>query len=189
MRSTTGATARGSTAQATLEWVRQMHGVETLERILQALPPDARHPLSSVRTTDELPYELLVALWRAADRELGASHPRWMEEAGAFAIRSIGQRLYAGLLHKGSPLEFLTQSIFPIRLYYSPGDMVLVEAEPGRAVMRLVGFEVIDALFCRRQVGGITCAIELAGGKDVRVEHVRCSEEGDAFCEWEVRWA
>jgi predicted hydrocarbon binding protein len=31
--------------------------------------------------------------------------------------------------------------------------------------------------------------LELAGGKDVRVMHVRCEHEGDAFCEWELRWS
>ena len=173
MRSTTSALARGSTAQATIEYVRRVHGEQALDRVLRQLAPDVRDRLLGVHTTDDLPYETLVALWRAAEAELGAEHPRWMEDAGAFSIRSLGQQLYGGLLHKESPLEFLTQPVFPTRLYYSPGDMRLVEVEPGRGVLRLVGFDVVDVLFCRRQTGGIGSAIELAGGADVRVSHVR----------------
>jgi predicted hydrocarbon binding protein len=30
--------------------------------------------------------------------------------------------------------------------------------------------------------------VELAGGVDASVRHVRCAGEGDAFCEWELRW-
>ena len=41
---------------------------------------------------------------------------------------------------------------------------------------------------CRRQTGGLLRAVELAGGATPSVRHVRCSVEGDAFREWELRW-
>ena len=188
MRSTTTAVARGSTAQATLEFIRRAYGAEALDAILARLAPESRTRICTAATTDELPYEALVALWQAADAALGRAHPRWMEEAGAFAIESLGQQLYAGLLRKTSPVEFVTQSVSLFRLDYSPGDIVPVEVEPGRAVLRLIGFEPIGPLFCRRQTGGLIRATELAGGRQVRVTHVRCEHEGDAFCEWEIRW-
>jgi hypothetical protein len=112
-----------------------------------------------------------------------------MEQAGAFAIDSLGQQLYGGLLRKSSPMEFITQSVSLFRLYYAPGDMVPVELEGSRAVARLVDFPAIGPLFCRRQTGGLRRATELAGGKQVRVTHVRCEHEGDAYCEWELRWS
>jgi hypothetical protein len=55
-------------------------------------------------------------------------------------------------------------------------------------VLRLVGFDPADRTFCRRQTGGLLCSIQLAGGTQGSVRHVRCSVEGDAFCEWELRW-
>jgi hypothetical protein len=182
------ALARGSTAVTTLDFVRRTYGAERLESILATLEPRQRTQLVSAMTTDELPYEVLLAFWRAADAALGREHPRWMEEAGAYAIDSLGQQLYSGLLHKASPAEFLTQSVSLFRLYYRPGDIVPVEVEPGRAVLRLIGFDAIGPLFCRRQTGGLIRASELAGGRDVRVKHVRCVHEGDLYCEWELRW-
>jgi predicted hydrocarbon binding protein len=55
-------------------------------------------------------------------------------------------------------------------------------------VLRLVGFEHGSPFFCRRQTGGLAQAVAIAGGERPRVRHVRCALEGDAFCEWELRW-
>jgi hypothetical protein len=55
-------------------------------------------------------------------------------------------------------------------------------------VLRLVGFDHASPIFCRRQTGGLRQAVALAGGENPRVKHVRCVLEGDAFCEWELRW-
>jgi hypothetical protein len=32
-------------------------------------------------------------------------------------------------------------------------------------------------------------ALALAGGEQPQVRHVRCAVDGDAFCEWELRWS
>jgi hypothetical protein len=66
--------------------------------------------------------------------------------------------------------------------------MEVVEAEQGRAVLRLVGFDPGERTFCRRQTGGLLRSVEFAGGTSGTVRHVRCSLDGDAFCEWELRW-
>jgi hypothetical protein len=135
-----------------------------------------------------MPYALVRALWDAADAELRERDPDWSERAGAFSIRSTGVQLYSGILRKSNPIEFLTQSVSLFRLYYRPGDMEVVYEAPGTAVLRLVGFDAGTTLFCRRQTGGLSCALTLAGGASPRVRHVRCAIEGDAFCEWELGW-
>ena len=188
MRAATTATARGSTAHATLRFIQETYGDETLAAITSRLDPASRNRLNAAAMTDELPYDALLDLWRTADETLRERDAQWMDRAGAFAIGSLGQRLYGGLLRKASPAEFVTQSVSLFRLYYAPGDMVPVEVEPGRAVLRLEGFPTASPLFCARQTGGLRQATELAGGKSVRVRHVRCEHEGDAYCEWELRW-
>ncbi|HVE80318.1 MAG TPA: hypothetical protein VNA89_15745, partial [Gemmatimonadaceae bacterium] len=82
----------------------------------------------------------------------------------------------------------LTQSVSLFRLFYHPGNMDVVYEAPGAAVLRLVGFDPATPLFCRRQTGGLRCALTLAGGLEPRTRHVRCALEGDAFCEWELGW-
>jgi hypothetical protein len=174
--------------QSTLEFVRSRLGDIELARALQLLPPEERVRLESVVPTGEVAYADLVSLWEAIDRTIATTAPTWIEQSGAFSIQSRGAQLYGGILRKSSPTEFLTQSVSLFRLFYHPGDMVVVEEGAGRAVLRLVGFAPASSLFCRRQTGGLTQALELAAGGLPTTRHVRCSGEGDAFCEWEMTW-
>lgn len=181
--------ARGSTISSTLEFLRELTGKEGVSATLGELSPGDRRILSGLKDTDEVPYRALLSLWRAADGAIGGSDPHWIERSGSWAIEQGGMRLYSGLIKKPSPLEFLTQHISLFHLYYRPGDMVVVEQGKGRAVVRLVGFQPADTLFCRRLSGGWAAALRLAGGKDVVSVHSRCAMEGDLFCEWELRWS
>jgi hypothetical protein len=187
--------AKGSTLRATLAWARGAAGDEAEARIVARLAPDDRAAVAAAASTDEVPFALVDRLSRAVDAELGAAHPDWAEAIGALAIESLGVQLYGNLLRRASPLGFLTQEVSLFRLYYHPGDIRPVEieetAEGGRVVLRLDGFghaATGSRWFCRRQTGGLARAASLAGGERVRARHVRCALEGDAFCEWELRW-
>lgn len=178
---------RGSTVRSTIDFLYDLlpAGVES---ILNGVTPADRRTIRSVGDTDEIPYRVALALWRAVDQAIGRHDPHWIDRSGSWAIERAGMRLYSGLIKKPSPIEFLTQHISLFHLYYRPGDMVLVEQGAGRAVMRLVGFEPEDTLFCRRLGGGWLAALRIAGGRDVTSIHNRCSLEGDPFCEWELCW-
>jgi hypothetical protein len=180
--------AKGSTLRSTLAFVGAHSGTAVVGRVLGRLSADERRRVDAASATDEVPMELLRSLWRAVDAEVAGDDPHWVEKAGAYSIESMGVQLYRGILLKKSPIEFLTQRVSLFRLYYQPGDMVVVEEEPGRAILRLVGFDPGTTLFCRRQTGGLLRAVQLAGGQHASVRHVRCTVEGDAFCEWELRW-
>lgn len=183
------ARARGSALRSTLAYIAERSGPGAVEDVLGRLRPDERRAVAAVTPTDEVPMELMRSLWRATDAVLGPADPAWQERSGAFSIEGAGVQLYGGILLKQSPMEFLTQRVSLFRLFYQPGNMEVVEAEDGRAVLRLVGFDPGDTTFCRRQTGGLLRSVELAGGASPSVRHVRCSVEGDAFCEWELRWA
>ena len=187
--------AKGSTLRATLAWVRAVAGDEAVVRVQARLADEDRVALARADATAELPFALADRLARAVEAELGAAHPDWAEASGAHAIESLGVQLYGNLLRRDSPLAFLTQDVSLFRLYYHPGDIRPVEVEEtpegGRVVLRLDGFGHAahgSAWFCRRQTGGLARAAALAGGARVRARHVRCALEGDAFCEWELRW-
>ncbi len=179
---------KGSTFHSTADFIRAEYGAAMLARVLVDVSAEARACVETASPTDELDYELLQELWAATDAMIGSADPGWMERAGAFSIGLRGAQMYGGILRKKDPNEFLTQSISLFKLYYHPGDMEVVEHEQGRAVLRLVGFEARTPLFCRRQTGGLTKAIELAGGEHPATRHVRCELEGDAYCEWELTW-
>ena len=181
-------TAKGSALRATFSFIEASAGAGTLAQVKERLPDEVRAQVERVSATDEIPFRLLREVWHVADQVMNPIDPAWMEKAGAHSINSVGAQLYGGIIKKGSPLEFLTQPIKLFRLYYHGGDMQIVEQEPSRAVLRMVDFDEPDVLFCRRQTGGLKSAVELAGGRNVNVRHVRCANEGDAFCEWELSW-
>jgi len=180
--------AKGSTFRTTVDFIRAEYGDAMLARVLSDVSPEVRESVERATATDEMDYDLLQEFWAATDALVASADPGWMERAGAFSIGLRGAQMYGGILRKKDPNEFLTQSISLFKLYYHPGDMVVVEHAAGRAVLRLVGFESRTTLFCRRQTGGLTKAIELAGGDHASTRHVRCELEGDAFCEWELTW-
>lgn len=182
------AKAKGSALISTMEFIRTEKGADVLDSILSRLSAESRSRVASIKATDEVPLDLALSLWRAADEELKADEPDWVERAGGYAIEVPGVRMYSGLLRKASPTEFLTQRVSLFRLYYQPGNMEVVEEEEEHAVLRLVGFDQSDPLFCRRQTGGLRRALIEAGGHESHASHVRCVNEGDAFCEWELRW-
>jgi len=182
------AQGKASTLIATLDFVRDAKGESVLESILARLSKEDRNRIAASVATDEIPFDLLLRLWHAADDELKADDPEWVERAGGHSIEFTGARLYRGIIRKSSPTEFLTQRISLFRLYYQPGNMEVVEEQDEHAVLRLVGFDQADALFCRRQTGGLRRVLTEAGGQEPMTSHVRCVVEGDAFCEWELRW-
>jgi hypothetical protein len=179
--------AKGSTLRSTLRFVETEYGADVSAAVLDRLGEEDRARVAAVTPTEEVPMELLRALWDAVEATVGERDPRWPERSGAFSIQSGGVEMYRGILLKKDPLEFLRQPVSLFQLFYRPGNMEPVETGIGRAVLRLVGFPG-DPVFCRRQTGGLLRAIELAGGTSPSVRHVRCSVEGDAFCEWELRW-
>lgn len=187
--------AKGTTLRATLDFVQGVAGADAVARVLAALPAGDRQRVVDAVPTDEVPFALWARLSDATEAAIGAQVPDWPERAGAHALDSFGLRLYGGILRKASPLEFVTQSVSLFRLYYHPGDMKVVEQEEevgargGRVVLRLVGFDHDSPIFCRRQTGGLARALALAGGERPSARHVRCSLEGDAFCEWELGWS
>ena len=182
------AKAKGSPLIATTQFIRTEKGEDVLERILDKLSAEDRKIVTTCKPTDEVALDVAINLWRAADEELRQEEPEWVERAGGFSIEGPGVKMYSGLLRKSSPTEFLTQRVSLFKLYYHPGNMEVVEEEEEHAVLRLVGFDGADPLFCRRQTGGLRRALTEAGGQEPLASHVRCVVEGDAFCEWELRW-
>ena len=182
--------ARGSTIMATLEFLSSEKSPAVVRKVLDRLSKEDRARIEAVNATDEVPLSLPTRLWRAVDAEIGEEDPEWAERAGAFSIQLRGVQSYGGILKKTTPGEFLTQQVSLFNLYYHGGDMAVVEQATNRAILRLSGMntEDRDQLFCRRQTGGLERALSIAGGKAARVRHVRCAVEGDAFCEWDVRW-
>jgi hypothetical protein len=180
---------RASTLRSTMEYVERTLDDDARAAILAALPAPERALVERATEHEEVAYDVALHLWRAIDAVLGPRDPQWMERMGAFAIERAADHIGDVFLRRPSPLAFITQQVPLFRLYYRPGDMVVLDHGADRATVRLVGFEPQDPLFCRRFTGGWTAALQITGGRDVAIRHLRCACEGDLFCEWTLQWA
>lgn len=179
---------RGLTLHSTIEYLEHALSRSEFDVVLSRLSAEERAWLDRASLTDDVPYPVALSLWRSADEALRNMEPQWAEHAGAESIRVRGMQFYSGLLKKPTPVEFFAQHISLFQRYYRPGDMIITERGSGRATARMVGFEAGDRLFCRRLTGGWLAGMQIAGGRDVTVNHARCVLDGDLFCEWEVQW-
>ena len=152
---------KGSVVRSTLAFVRAERGNGMVAQLLESLPADRRQRLTAAEPTEEIPFAFVRELWEAVNALLGASDPKWSERAGAFSIESAGVQFYGGILKKSNPTEFLTQSVSLFRLFYRPGDMEAVFAEPGAAVLRLVGFDAGSLRIAVQTSGNATATGEI----------------------------
>jgi hypothetical protein len=180
---------RASTLRSTMEYVDRVLDASGRDAILASLSDAERRIVEHAPEQEDVPYEVALHLWRAIDAALAPRDALWMEHMGAYAIQRAADHIGDVFLHRPSPLAFITQQVPLFRLYYRPGDMVVLGHGADHAMVRLVGFEPTDPLFCRRFTGGWTSALEITGGRDVVIRHLRCACEGDLFCEWTLRWA
>lgn len=187
---------RGSVVVTTLDYLREQGGQALVARVLGRLSPDRRRDVQAIRPGDDLPWSVAIDLWRAADLVLGKRSPAWTEQAGAFAaererasfVESVGLEPQGSLFAGRSPQEFVDRLASLFRRDFRGGDVASVFDEPGHLVLRLLELDA-DPLFCARQTGVLRGALEIAVGEQAGVEHARCAADGDAFCEWELRWA
>jgi hypothetical protein len=183
-----GSRTTGLALRNSLEHLQRVATAEERDAIMDALPEADRELLRHPGEHEEVPYAVALRLWRSTERVLAQRDPQWMERMGVAAVQAIDVQLGADLVRRDAPLGFLTRQIPLFRLYYRPGDMILIDHGPGHAVVRLVGFDPEDPLFCRRFTGAWDAAVRMNGGRDVTVRHLRCTCEGDMFCEWLLRW-
>ena len=84
--------AKGSTLVATMDFVRAEKGPAVLESIMARLGDDIRKKIEGASPTAEIPFDLLLTLWRAVDDEIRDVDPEWVERAGGHSIEFTGVR-------------------------------------------------------------------------------------------------
>ncbi len=69
------AQAKGSALIATIDFIRAEKGEDVLASVLDRIPAGDRPRITSCKATDEVPLDLALVLWRAADEELRDAAP------------------------------------------------------------------------------------------------------------------
>jgi hypothetical protein len=150
-----------------------------------ALPPKLRRYLDEkVVLASWYPLEDYIELLRVMSRIGAGGKISPCEQMGRDAAKSHMQGTYSRLAKSSDRKAAMTLA----SSMYDSGEMRVVEREPGRAVMELVGFAIPSREVCETFTGYQAERMALLGFEDISVKHSRCRALGAPNCFWELTW-
>jgi hypothetical protein len=182
-----GAHVRGQILLARLEYLREFHGVEGLQRVLASLSPEDRARVSGVDRDGWFPFALLLRLDKAIAGVLAPADPAIYERLGVASSRHRTEWLgeHARLVNVHA---FLSRVADEHRRFHTFG----------RAAYRRTGFNdgeisyseypELDEIWCRASCGYFRGAIELLTGGPAEVHELTCQCRGGAACIFQMHW-
>lgn len=189
---TEGAAARikGSVLIARLNLLSKQGGAGRVQEVLQRLSPEDRQVLEGVlMPIGWYPLDLNLRLDAAIAEALS---PRDRSKAFIEMGRGSAEDNLNGphhvFLRKGDPHFLLSHAAEIYRLYYAVGSRSYEKTGPRSGVLRTLGAERVTETDCLTIVGWYQRAIELSGGRDVRIEHTMCRARGSGHCEYVCSW-
>jgi uncharacterized protein (TIGR02265 family) len=91
-------------------------------------------------------------------------------------------------IRPGDPHFLLSHAQEIYRLYYAVGLRSYEKTGARGGVLRTLGAESVTDADCLTIIGWYQRAIELCGGRDVRIEHTKCRARGNDSCEYPCTW-
>ncbi|HEX5744984.1 MAG TPA: TIGR02265 family protein [Archangium sp.] len=181
---------KGSVLITRLNLLMKQGGTGRLQQVLQRLPPADRKVLEGViMPIGWYPLELNLRLDAAIADALS---PRDRNKAFVEMGRASAEENLNGPHHvfirKGDPHFLLSHSPEIYRLYYAVGSRSYEKSGPRSAVLRTLGAESVTEADCLTIVGWYERAIEMSGGRGVRVEQTKCRARGNGYCEYHCSW-
>ena len=158
-------------------------------RVLHHLPPNVQALLQ--RHIDEhaaYPREVLGALTQAIRDELGNGDPELAREMAAFLAEYDLHRELAQYFKTGDPAFTLSRMDAIIHHHWGEVPVQVENAANRHLRMRVTRTGNLTPEACRYNLPGwMEGAIRAAGGHP-RVRKVKCVDNGDPWCEYEVGW-
>ncbi len=181
---------KGGVIKARLEFVRGRAGEAGLESVMSRLSREDQEVLRGwILPTTWYPLDLNLRLDDAIAAVLSAGdRDRVFVEMGrASADSNLGgpQRPY---LREGDPHYLLRATAGIFLAYYQVGRRTYERTGDTSAVLRTYEAENVTRTDCLTVVGWHQRAIELCGGKAVRVTETLCRTRGAPHCEYRCEW-
>lgn len=181
---------KGSVLITRINLLVKQGGMGRLQQVLQRLPPADREILEGViMPIGWYPLALNIRLDAAIAHVLS---PRDRDKAFVEMGRASAEEKLNGPHHvfirKGDPHFLLSHAPEIYRLYYAVGARSYEKTGPHSAVLRTVGAESVTEADCLTIIGWYERAIEMSGGREVRIIHTKCRARGSGHCEYHCAW-
>ena len=123
-----------------------------------------------------------------AESQLRSQEPDVVLRMGRASCEYGVTGVYKIFFKIGSPEFLVSRGTHVFGSYYDTGELRVIEASSGRAVVELTAFEGGAPQFCERLYGWMQCTLELAGARNLRSAHSACVHRGDTVCRFEGTW-
>jgi uncharacterized protein (TIGR02265 family) len=182
---------KGHVLLARLQYVRDAGGEAQLQKVLASLPAEDRAVLTGmILPVTWYPLELNLRLDGAIATVLSPDDKsRVFLEMGRASAEQNLRGVHRPYLREGDPHFLLASAPRIYAAYYAVGSRTYEKVGDKVAVLRTLGAETVSATDCLTVVGWHQRAIELCGGRDVKVEETQCRARGAPHCEYRCAWS
>ena len=185
-----GSRIKGSVLISRLNMLRQHGGATRVEEVLKRLSaPDQVVLRKLILPIAWYPLELNLRLDVAiADVLSPEDRARAFIDMGRASAEENLHGAHSIFVKAGDPQALLSQSPQIYRFYYAVGSRTYEQTGPHSGVIRTFGAENVTDADCLTIIGWHQRAIEICGGKDVRIVHSLCRARGAPHCEYQCSW-
>ena len=178
---------KGGAVQSRLEFVRDRGGDEAVQRVLARLSEADRKVCSQLLTGAWYPFELNARLDEAiaAEMDIGDRVFLLMGEKSAAHNLSASHRVF---VTDRDPQGLLKRTAQIYQSYYDTGRREYERTADNKAILRTYDSATFSKHDCLTVVGWHRKAIEMCGGKNVRVIETKCRAAGADVCEYVCSW-
>jgi len=179
---------KGSILQSRIAYVRRHRGDACVARVLARLPESDRFTLAVVMPFAWYPFETNEHLDLAIAEELGRGDGVFRELGAASADDNLTSASQLHYIREHNPHALLKQASGIFGVYYDTGHREYERASDTKAVLRTRGSLSFSVADCATVAGWHVRAIEMCGGRNVRVVEPRCRALGAEVCEYVCEW-
>jgi uncharacterized protein (TIGR02265 family) len=171
-------------------FVEMTWGKEAWERVLRRLSDADQEMLRGlIVSAGWYPFELNLRLDRAIAAAFAPGDPQKIfldMGRGSASVNLTGA--HASYVKRGQPHDLLAMSPRIYSSYYDKGRRTYEKTGPTSAVLRTFDAENVTHEDCLTVVGWHERAIELCGGRRVKVQETQCRTNGAPHCEYHCQW-
>lgn len=186
-----GARIKGGVLISRLRFLREQGGEPLVGQVLRRLSPEDRSVLGGfLLPTSWYPLDLNLRLDQAIADVVSPHAPGQvfldMGRTSAQAALTGAQSMF---VRAGDPHHLLSQAPTIYRHYYAVGTREYERLGDRAARVRTFNAESVTSTDCLTIVGWHQRAVELCGGRDVKVVEERCRARGDEHCAYRLEWS
>jgi hypothetical protein len=179
---------KGSNIMNRQAFISDRFGPAAWDRVLEALPPhDARLLSPRLLASHWYPFETYNRVDDTICRLFGNGDLNLCRDLGIDSARRALSGTYR-LYLKDGPAALLRRLAALHGTFYDAGSMEVTGLGPGHCAIRTVYVPRSTPTNCLVAEGFYRTAVEMCGGRNVRVSKGNCSARGAAFCLFNIRW-